>query len=85
MDRDQQTKAIFDVIMEYTEAPEHDKKMGDFLRDTRATWPGDPDKVLQSLVGVLYDGLTYGNWPWSPTTVDGILRPATIRKARVKS
>jgi hypothetical protein len=31
------------------------------------------EKQLRSVVGVLYDGLAYGNWPWSPTTVTEIL------------
>lgn len=33
----------------------------------------DGDKFLLTMAGVLYDGLAYGNWPWSPKTVDGIL------------
>lgn len=25
----------------------------------------DQERILQSFVGSLYDGLRYGNWPWT--------------------
>ena len=29
----------------------------------RKSWDTE-DQILQALASVLYDGLTYGNWPW---------------------
>jgi hypothetical protein len=43
----------------------------------------DPDRDYRedyrALVGTLYDGLAYGNWPWSPKTVDGIIAESKLR------
>jgi hypothetical protein len=30
--------------------------------------------LLKTVVGILSDGLKYGNWPWSPRTVSEILK-----------
>lgn len=45
---------------------------------TELTWKAESDgatheDIEKMLVGVLSDGLNYGNWPWSPKTVDEIL------------
>jgi hypothetical protein len=68
-----QADVLLDLIEEY---------MGQVPQDQRLAWKRkiaantEGEQQVRSLAGILYDGLAYGNWPWSPTTVTGILSGA---------
>jgi hypothetical protein len=67
------SSVLLDLIEEY---------MGQVPQDQRLAWKNkihantEGEKQVRSLAAILYDGLAYGNWPWSARTVTGILSGA---------
>ena len=57
---------LLDIIERHVpEGVDKVKVIRDIFESTKAE-----ENQLQLVVGVLYDGLAYGNWPWTPKTVE---------------
>ena len=64
MNIDEQIRAVFDIIMEYTEKPEDDRALGEYIKVVRAMCGEDKQSILGVLTSALYRGLATGLWPW---------------------
>jgi len=75
MTLEQQIRAVADVILEYTEAPEHDQIFHKYVMSMRKEHGAqNKEAILRELTGALYDGLAYGNWPWKSFKVDDLVK-----------
>jgi hypothetical protein len=68
-----QTEILLDLIVEYMGQRTSEERV--VLRN-KIYADTEGEQQVRSLVGLLYDGLAFGNWPWSPKTIDAILAAA---------
>ena len=64
MTHNEKMQHILAVLQEYAPTGTWQQRCADLgTEDT-------PEEQLKRLVGTLYDGLAYGNWPWTDYRID---------------
>lgn len=56
--------AIAELLKHYAET-DKDRETVDAMWTEMRRVNTDDDTIVRTLSGILYDGLAYGNWPWS--------------------
>lgn len=56
---------VEDILRANSTTEKEEKIVLDYMEHVSSIWKKDRDQVLKELVGSLYDGLAYGNWPWT--------------------
>lgn len=83
MSTTEQQLRIVQTLQELAPNGEAQEKVTRLYHDLQGTYGiGNNHQVLKALVGRLYDGLAYGNWPWLDWTVQSIIGDPANRGSR---
>ena len=83
MSTTEQQQRVVSTLVELAPDGPAQEKIVDLYRELRREYGiGNNHQVLKALVGILYDGLAYGNWPWLEYTVAAITRDPQNRGQR---
>jgi hypothetical protein len=56
---------LFAMIADHTETPDQLRTLEIVMRATRVSTYGDDALIVKRLLRIFFDGLHYGNWPWT--------------------
>lgn len=56
---------IISILHVHAPRAEDSQRLNDMIRGIKESHGDDSKAVLLILTGMLYDGLAYGNWPWT--------------------